>query len=225
MFTSHEALLLNYEQALTRYDEATEQWWATTGHMLWIGDRTRQLDGAHVEFARGVGNPIGLKCGPSLQVDDLLRLVEKLDPNDTPGKLVLIGRFGAPKIQSHLPILMRAMKREGRRTIWSIDPMHGNTCTIDGLKTRMVSDIVEEVRSFFEIAAAEGLHPGGVHLEMTGSDVTECIGGSLKLGREDLGRSYLTHCDPRLNERQALDVARAVAGLMAEHAGRRACAA
>ena len=225
MFTSHEALLLNYEQALTRYDKASEQWWATTGHMLWIGDRTRQLDGAHVEFARGIGNPIGLKCGPSLKVDDLLRLIEKLDPNDTPGKLVLIGRFGAANIQSHLPALMRATKREGRRVIWSIDPMHGNTCTIEGLKTRMVSDIVAEGETFFEISAAEGVHPGGMHLEMTGSDVTECIGGSLKLAREDLARSYLTHCDPRLNERQALDVARAVAGLMAKEVSRRACAA
>ena len=225
MFTSHEALLLNYEQALTRYDDASEQWWATSGHMLWIGDRTRQLDGAHVEFARGVGNPVGLKCGPSLQADDLLRLMDRLDPANAAGRLVLIGRFGADKIADHLPRLMEATRSEGRRAIWSIDPMHGNTCTIDGLKTRMVADIVSEVRTFFEIASVQGVHPGGVHLEMTGSDVTECIGGSLKLAREDLARSYLTHCDPRLNESQALDVANAVAELLAQRTARRAQAA
>jgi 3-deoxy-7-phosphoheptulonate synthase len=225
MFTSHEALLLNYEQALTRYDEASEQYWATSGHMLWIGDRTRQLDGAHVEFARGIANPLGLKCGPSLAVDDLLRLMDRLDPDNTPGRLVLIGRFGAANIEAHLPELMRATHREGRSPIWSIDPMHGNTRTIDGVKTRTVGDIVAEIGSFFAIAAAEGVHAGGVHLEMTGSDVTECIGGSLKLAREDLGRSYLTHCDPRLNEGQAIDVAHAVAELLAERAARRADAA
>jgi 3-deoxy-7-phosphoheptulonate synthase len=183
--------------------------------MLWIGDRTRQLDGAHVEFARGIGNPIGLKCGPSLDCDDLLRLIDCLDPHNLAGRLVLIGRFGAANIASHLPRLMRATRREGRQIIWSIDPMHGNTCTVDGLKTRMVSDIIEEVKSFFEIASAEDVHPGGLHLEMTGSDVTECIGGSPSLARKDLGRSYLTHCDPRLNEGQALDVAGAVAELLA----------
>lgn len=220
MFTSHEALLLNYEQALTRYDEASEQYWATSGHMIWIGDRTRQLDGAHVEFASGVGNPVGLKCGPSLSVDDLLRLMERLDPDNAPGRLVLIGRFGAPNIASHLPRLMRATRREGRNAIWSIDPMHGNTRTIHGVKTRVVDDIVTEIRSFFEIAAAEGAHAGGVHLEMTGGDVTECIGGSSKLARGDLGRRYLTHCDPRLNGRQALDVAQAVAELLSSRADR-----
>ena len=148
MFTSHEALLLNYEQAMTRYDDASEQWWATTGHMLWIGDRTRQVDGAHVEFARGVGNPVGLKCGPSLAIDDLLRLIERLDPQNTAGRLVLIGRFGASRISAHLPKLMEATRREGRHAIWSIDPMHGNTCVVEGLKTRMVSDILTEVRTF-----------------------------------------------------------------------------
>ena len=225
MFTSHEALLLNYEQALARYDEVSEQYWATSGHMLWIGDRTRQLDGAHVEFVRGVGNPVGLKCGPSLDPDDLLRLIDRLDPDNMPGRMVLIGRFGATNIEDHLPDLMRATRREGRRAIWSIDPMHGNTRTIEGLKTRMVGDIVAEIRSFFAIAEAEGVHPGGVHLEMTGSDVTECIGGRLKLAREDLGRRYLTHCDPRLNEIQALDVAQAVAELLAKRPSRRANAA
>jgi 3-deoxy-7-phosphoheptulonate synthase len=225
MFTSHEALLLNYEQALVRYDEASEQHWATSGHMLWIGDRTRELDGAHVEFARGVGNPLGLKCGPSLSADALLRLIERLDPGNEAGRLVLIGRFGASGIESHLPQLMRATHRAGRKAIWSIDPMHGNTRTIDGVKTRLVSDIVTEIEAFFAIAAAEGVHPGGIHLEMTGGDVTECIGGSLKMAREDLGRAYLTHCDPRLNERQALDVANAVAALISERTANRANAA
>ena len=225
MFTSHEALLLNYEQALTRYDEPSEKWWATSGHMLWIGDRTRQLDGAHVEFARGIGNPLGLKCGPSLAVDDLLRLIDRLDAENVPGRLVLIGRFGASKIGAHLPRLMRATRDAGRAVIWSIDPMHGNTRTMDGVKTRMVGDIVAEIGSFFDIAEAEGVHPGGVHLEMTGGNVTECIGGSPKLAREDLGRRYLTHCDPRLNERQALDVAETIAELLGKHAPRRANAA
>lgn len=225
MFTSHEALLLNYEQALTRFDEASEQWWATSGHMLWIGDRTRQLDGAHVEFARGIGNPIGLKCGPSLSGDDLLRLIDRLDPDNLPGRLVLIGRFGSEKIKAHLPELMRATRGAGSNAIWSIDPMHGNTRTIDGVKTRLIGDIVSEIVNFFEIAEAERVHAGCVHLEMAGSDVTECIGGSLKLAREDLGRRYLTHCDPRLNEVQALDVAGVVAGLLAKRAARRANAA
>ena len=225
MFTSHEALLLNYEQALTRYDEASGQWWARSGHMVWIGDRTRQLDGAHVEFARGIGNPVGLKCGPSLAADDLLRLMDRLDPDNVPGRLVLIGRFGAANVAAHLPELMQATRRVGRNAIWSIDPMHGNTRTMDGLKTRVVADIVAEVASFFDVAAGEGVHPGGVHLEMTGSDVTECLGGSLKLAREDLERSYLTHCDPRLNESQAVDLAHAVAELLGEGAAVRADAA
>jgi len=225
MFTSHEALLLNYEQALARYDEASEQWWATSGHMLWIGDRTRQLDGAHVEFASGVGNPVGLKCGPSLRADDLLRLIDRLDPENKPGRLVLIGRFGAKKIDQHLPGLIEATRRAGSNAIWSVDPMHGNTKTIDGVKTRLVDDIVAEVRSFFDIAAAAGVHAGGVHLEMTGSDVTECIGGSRSLAHADLGRNYLTHCDPRLNEVQALDIARAIAELLGRRVTGRAEAA
>jgi 3-deoxy-7-phosphoheptulonate synthase len=211
MFTSHEALLLNYEQALTRFDEASDSWWATSGHMLWIGDRTRSLDGAHVEFARGVANPVGLKCGPSLEADDLLRLIERLDPDNRAGRLVLIGRFGAGKIAGHLPALMRATRREGRNVIWSIDPMHGNTMSVGAIKTRLVADIVAEVEAFFAIARAEAVHPGGVHLEMTGSDVTECLGGSANLAERDLALNYLTHCDPRLNRSQAMDVASAVA--------------
>ncbi|WP_420822370.1 3-deoxy-7-phosphoheptulonate synthase [Sphingomonas ginkgonis] len=215
MFTSHEALLLNYEQALTRWDAPSESWWATTGHMLWIGDRTRQLDGAHVEFCRGVANPIGLKCGPSLKVDELLRLVERLDPENRAGRLVLIGRFGSAKVAEHLPELMRATRRAGRNLVWTIDPMHGNTRSAGARKTRLVSDILAEIAAFFAIARAEGVHPGGMHLEMTGGDVTECLGGSASLVEEDLERRYLTHCDPRLNRGQAIDVAAAVAGLLA----------
>jgi 3-deoxy-7-phosphoheptulonate synthase len=213
-FTSHEALLLNYEEALTRFDEASESWLATSGHMIWLGDRTRQLDGAHVEFARGVGNPVGLKCGPSLGADELLRLIDRLDPDNRPGRLVLIGRFGAAGIAGHLPPLMRATARAARNVIWSIDPMHGNTQSRGPLKTRLLGDILAEIATFFDIAEAEGVHPGGVHLEMTGADVTECLGGSLPLVEADLPRRYLTHCDPRLNQAQALDVAATIAGLL-----------
>jgi 3-deoxy-7-phosphoheptulonate synthase len=215
IYTSHEALLLNYEEALTRFDEASESWWSTSGHMLWIGDRTRSLDGAHVEYARGIGNPIGLKCGPSLAADDLLRLIERLDPDNAPGRLVLIGRFGASKVADHLPPLMRATRRAGRRAIWSIDPMHGNTVTAAGVKTRFVDDIAAEVRTFFEVADAEGVHARGVHLEMTGADVTECLGGSVPLSEKHLSQRYLTHCDPRLNKSQALDIAAVVAEQLA----------
>ena len=210
-FTSHEALLLNYEQALTRFDEASGSWLATSGHMIWLGDRTRQLDGAHVEYARGVGNPVGIKCGPSLAADDMLRLIDRLDPANKPGKLVLIGRFGADKVADHLPGLMQATRREGRHAIWSIDPMHGNTQSVGSLKTRLLSRILTEIETFFDVAAAEGVHAGGVHLEMTGADVTECLGGTLPTVEADLPRRYLTHCDPRLNEGQAIDVAAMIA--------------
>jgi 3-deoxy-7-phosphoheptulonate synthase len=213
-FTSHEALLLNYEEALTRFDEASESWFAMSGHMLWLGDRTRQLDGAHVEFARGVANPIGLKCGPSLGADELLRLIDRIDPDNRPGRLVLIGRFGAGRIAGHLPPLLRATRRAGREAIWSIDPMHGNTQSRGPLKTRLLGDILAEIRSFFDLAEAEGVHPGGVHLEMTGADVTECLGGSPNTVEADLPRRYLTHCDPRLNQEQALDVAAMIAELL-----------
>lgn len=214
MFTSHEALLLNYEQALTRFDEASEKYWAMSGHMIWLGDRTRALDGAHVEFARGVANPVGLKCGPTLGADDLLRLIERLDPDNKPGRLVLIGRFGAKNVAAHLPELMRATRREGRHAIWSIDPMHGNTQSAGALKTRLLGDILAEIETFFAVARAERVHAGGIHLEMTGADVTECLGGSLPLVEADLPRRYLTHCDPRLNQAQALDVAAFVAKLL-----------
>ncbi len=216
MFTSHEALLLNYEQALTRWDELTESWWATSAHMIWIGERTRQLDGAHVDYARGIANTIGVKCGPTLKADDLLRLIDRLDPRNRPGRLVLIGRFGAGKAAERLPALMRATSAAGRKALWAIDPMHGNTVTAAGRKTRLLPDILTEIRSFFEAAAAEGVHPGGVHLEMTGEEVTECLGGTRGLREEDLGRNYLTHCDPRLNGAQALDVAAEVTRLLQE---------
>ena len=218
MFTSHEALLLNYEQALTRWDDLTESWWATSAHMIWIGERTRQLDGAHVEYARGIANSVGLKCGPSLGADELLRLIERLDPDNRPGRLVLIGRFGADEAGKRLPALMRATREAGSRAIWSIDPMHGNTVTAAGRKTRAVRDIIAELRSFFEIAAAESVHPGGIHLEMTGEEVTECLGGPRGLREEDLSRRYLTHCDPRLNGAQALDIAAEVTRLLQEGA-------
>jgi 3-deoxy-7-phosphoheptulonate synthase len=225
MFTSHEALLLNYEEAFTRFDPATESWWATTGHLLWLGDRTRQPDGAHVEYARGIANPIGLKCGPSLAPDELRRLLDILDPHNQPGRLTLIGRFGAGKIDEHLPALLRVTKERGSNAIWSIDPMHGNTRSAGAHKTRLLPDIVKEVEAFFAIARSEGVHPGGVHLEMTGGDVTECLGGSNPLEEADLPLRYLTHCDPRLNEQQALDVAAELAGLVADKRSTDACAA
>jgi len=218
MFTSHEALLLNYEQALTRWDELTESWWATSAHMIWIGERTRQLDGAHVEYMSGIANTIGVKCGPTLEADELLRLIETLDPANKPGRLVLIGRFGTGKAAERLPALMRATHEAGSKALWSIDPMHGNTVTAAGRKTRVLPDILAEIRTFFEVARAEQVHPGGVHLEMTGEDVTECLGGTRGLREEDLGRNYLTHCDPRLNGHQALDVAAEVTRLILEGA-------
>ena len=209
-YTSHEALLLGYEEALTRRDEAmgTGDWVGTSGHLLWIGDRTRQPDGAHVEFCRGIVNPIGLKCGPSLQPDELLRLIDILNPADEPGRLTLICRFGADRIEKHLPGLIRAVDQEGRRVVWSCDPMHGNTVTAaGGLKTRPFDRIVSEVEQFFAIHRAEGTYPGGVHVEMTGQNVTECTGGATRISEADLARQYDTGCDPRLNAGQALELA------------------
>ena len=209
-YTSHEALLLGYEQALTRRDElmSSGDYVATSGHFLWIGDRTRQLDGAHVEFCRGIVNPIGMKCGPSLPPDDLVRLIDVLNPNDEPGRLTLICRFGAGKIDKHLPALIRAVKKAGRSVVWSCDPMHGNTVTsASGYKTRPFEDIFSEVEHFFAIHRAEGTYPGGVHVEMTGQNVTECTGGAMKISDADLARQYDTGCDPRLNASQALELA------------------
>jgi len=208
VYTSHEALLLGYEEAMTRVDSTTGDWYDTSAHFLWIGDRTRQLDGAHVEFARGVKNPIGLKCGPTLDSDDLLRLIDVLNPQDEPGRLTLIARFGADKVEAGLPKLVRAVVKEGRSVVWSCDPMHGNTLrTGAGFKTRPFDRILAEVRAFTDILPSERAYPGGVHVEMTGQQVTECIGGAAALKEEDLSSRYHTHCDPRLNGQQALDLA------------------
>ena len=206
-YTSHEALLLGFEEAMTRVDSTTGDSYATSGHMIWIGDRTRQPDGAHVEYARGVRNPIGLKCGPSLSAEGLLRLADILDPNREPGRLTLICRFGADKVFENLPGIVRAMKREGREPVWSCDPMHGNTVKAGSYKTRPFELIVSEIRAFFAVHQAEGTHAGGVHLEMTGKDVTECTGGARALTDADLHDRYHTYCDPRLNAEQALEVA------------------
>jgi len=221
-YTSHEALLLGYEQAFTRVDSTTGDWYATSGHMIWIGDRTRQLDHGHVEYFRGIKNPIGLKCGPTLKADELLKLIDVLNPDNEPGRLTLINRFGADKVAEHLPGLIRAVKREGRAVVWSCDPMHGNTITsTSGYKTRPFDRVLAEVKSFFSIHAAEGTHAGGVHLEMTGQDVTECIGGARAITDEDLNDRYHTACDPRLNAEQSIDMAFLVAELLKqERAGK-----
>jgi len=209
-YTSHEALLLSYEEALTRKDEAmgSGEYVATSGHMLWIGDRTRQPDGAHVEFCRGIVNPIGLKCGPSLEADELLRLIDILSPQNEPGRLTLICRFGSDKVEKHLPKLVRAVSKAGRKVVWSCDPMHGNTVTAaGGRKTRPFDRIVSEVERFFDIHHAEGTYPGGVHIEMTGQNVTECTGGVSRISEANLGDKYDTGCDPRLNAAQSLELA------------------
>ena len=209
-YTSHEALLLPYEQALTRRDEAmgSGAYVATSGHFLWIGDRTRQPDGAHVEFCRGIVNPIGVKCGPSLEADELLRLIDILNPDDEAGRLTLICRLGANKIAKHLPPLIRAVNKAGRTVVWECDPMHGNTiAAASGHKTRPFESIVSEVEQFFAIQAAEGGVAGGVHIEMTGQNVTECTGGVTRISEADLSRQYDTGCDPRLNAGQSLELA------------------
>jgi 3-deoxy-7-phosphoheptulonate synthase len=212
VYTSHEALLLGFEEAMTRVDSTTGDWYDTSAHFLWIGDRTRQPDGAHVEFARGIRNPIGLKCGPSLEPDELLRLIDILNPDNEPGRLTLIARFGAEHVATGLPRLVRAVTREGRAVVWSCDPMHGNTLkTASGFKTRPFDRILAEVRTFMETVPAEGAHPGGVHVEMTGAQVTECLGGAAEVTEQDLSDRYHTHCDPRLNGAQALDLAFLVA--------------
>ncbi|HRO51022.1 MAG TPA: 3-deoxy-7-phosphoheptulonate synthase, partial [Hyphomicrobium sp.] len=214
-YTSHEALLLGFEQALTRLDSTSGDWYATSGHMLWIGDRTRQLDHAHVEFCRGVKNPIGIKCGPSLETDDLLRLIDILNPKDDPGRLTLICRFGHEKVGQHLPKLIRAVEKAGRKVVWSCDPMHGNTISAaGGYKTRPFDRILKEVEAFFDVHRAEGTHAGGIHVEMTGQNVTECTGGAAAISETDLSDRYHTHCDPRLNADQALELAFLVAERM-----------
>ena len=214
-FTSHEALLLSYEQALTRVDSLTGKWYGCSAHLLWIGDRTRQLDGAHVEYMRGIENPIGLKCGPSMEADELLRLIDALNPGNIPGRLTLIARMGADKVEAKLPGLVRAVKRAGAKVVWACDPMHGNTIkSSTGYKTRPFERILAEVRGFFAVHQAEGTHAGGVHFEMTGQDVTECTGGAKEVTDQTLADRYHTHCDPRLNASQALELAFLIAGAL-----------
>jgi 3-deoxy-7-phosphoheptulonate synthase len=211
-FTSHEALLLGYEEAMTRVDSTSGEWYDTSAHLVWIGERTRQLDGAHVEYFRGIKNPVGVKVGPTVEPDELLRLIDVLNPKNEAGRLTLYGRFGHDKIAARLPALLRATKAAGRNVVWAIDPMHGNTLTAaNGYKTRPFDRILSEVKSFVEICKAEGVHPGGVHLEMTGQNVTECLGGARALTEGDLADRYHTHCDPRLNGEQALELAFLVA--------------
>ena len=207
-YTSHEALLLPYEQALTRQDSLTGGWYDTSAHMLWIGDRTRFEGSAHVEYLRGVGNPIGLKCGPSLDPDALLRMLDTLDPARAPGRITLITRYGYDQIERHLPALVRAVKREGRPVVWSCDPMHGNVVkAATGYKTRPFERILAEVRGFFAVHRAEGTHGGGIHAEMTGQNVTECTGGAVDVTELGLADRYHTHCDPRLNAGQSIELA------------------
>ncbi|MFT6657895.1 class II 3-deoxy-7-phosphoheptulonate synthase [Maritalea sp.] len=211
-YTSHEALLLGYEQAFTRRDSITNDWYATSGHMLWIGDRTRDIDEAHVEYFSGIKNPIGMKCGPTLKSDDLKRLMDKLNPENEAGRLTLITRFGAEKINDELPRLVELVKSEGRTVVWSCDPMHGNTVKAStGFKTRPFDYVLSELKSFFEVHRQLGTYAGGVHVEMTGADVTECVGGSSAVTEADLESRYHTHCDPRLNASQALELAFLVA--------------
>ncbi len=208
VYTSHEALLLGFEEAMTRVDSTSGDWYDTSAHMLWIGHRTRQIDHAHVEFCKGVRNPLGIKCGPGLETDELLRLIETLNPKDEPGRITLISRFGSEGVKSGLPPLVRAIKKSGRSVVWSCDPMHGNTLKTDsGFKTRPVDRILSEVSQFIDIVSGEGCYPGGVHFEMTGQDVTECIGGAHAISEADLSSRYHTHCDPRLNGEQALELA------------------
>lgn len=212
LFTSHEALLLNYEQALTRTDTLTGKPYNCSAHMLWIGERTRQLDHAHVEFFSGINNPIGVKIGPTIQEDELIRLIDALSPDNIPGRLTLITRMGADKLAENLPRLLRRVKAEGRNVVWSSDPMHGNTIKASsGYKTRNFDAILSEIKQFFGAHEAEGTHAGGIHLEMTGQHVTECTGGAYQISDDDLAQAYKTQCDPRLNADQVLEMAFLVA--------------
>jgi len=207
-YTSHEALLLGYEEAMTRIDSTSGDWYDTSAHMLWIGHRTRQIDHAHVNFVSGIRNPVGIKCGPGLEADELVRLVERINPSDEAGRITLIARFGADGVADGLPPLVRAIRKSGRSVVWSCDPMHGNTLkTGSGYKTRPLDRILSEVSQFVDIVSAEGAYPGGVHVEMTGQDVTECLGGAQEITEQDLSSRYHTHCDPRLNGEQALELA------------------
>jgi 3-deoxy-7-phosphoheptulonate synthase len=208
VYTSHEALLLNYEEVLTRQDDITGEWYDCSAHLVWVGERTRQLDKAHIEFVRGIKNPIGVKAGPSMGPDELLRLIDIVNPDNEPGRLIIIVRMGADLIAKKLPSLIRSVAREGRTIVWSSDPMHANTITTaHGMKTRSFDSILAEVRNFFEIHDAEGTYAGGIHCEMTGQNVTECIGGPQGITEKELTEKYFTHCDPRLNASQALELA------------------
>jgi 3-deoxy-7-phosphoheptulonate synthase len=214
-WTSHEALILPYEEALTRQDSLTGDWVDCSAHMLWVGERTRQLDGAHVEFLSGVINPLGAKLGPSATPDDVVALCARLDPDRTPGRLTLITRFGAGRVEELLPPLLDAVRAEGHPVVWQCDPMHGNTFTSDGgRKTRRFDDILAELRSFFAVHRGAGTWPGGVHVELTGDNVTECLGGAEEIFEDDLDQRYTTTCDPRLNARQSLDLAFRIAELL-----------
>jgi 3-deoxy-7-phosphoheptulonate synthase len=225
-YTSHEALLLPYEQALTRQDSLTGDWYDTSAHMVWIGDRTRFPGSAHIEFARGIGNPLGMKCGPSLEPDDLLRLLDTLNPAREAGRMTLISRFGHDKVETGLPRLVRAVAREGHPVVWSCDPMHGNVVKSDsGYKTRPFDRILSEVKGFFAVHRAEGTHAGGIHIEMTGQDVTECVGGAVAITDEALGDRYHTHCDPRLNAAQSIELAFLLAEMLNLEAQARPAAA
>ncbi|MDP9440928.1 MAG: 3-deoxy-7-phosphoheptulonate synthase class II [Actinomycetota bacterium] len=214
-WTSHEALVLGYEEALTRRDSLTDDWYDCSAHLLWIGERTRDLDGAHVEFLRGVKNPIGCKVGPAATVDEVLGLSAVLDPDRSPGRLTLISRMGADKVGDRLPALVRAVRAAGHPVVWAVDPMHGNTFgSPSGRKTRHFDDVMAEIREFFAIHRAEGTVPGGVHIELTGGDVTECLGGAEEVLEAHLDSRYTTMCDPRLNARQSLDLAYRIAELL-----------
>ena len=217
-FTAHEALLLPYEQALTRIDKTTNTWYDTSAHFLWVGDRTRQIDSAHVEFLRGIGNPIGIKCGPTLPAEELLALLDILNPANEPGRITLISRMGHHDISGILPPFLRTIKAEGRIVSWACDPMHGNTTTSStGYKTREFAHILSEVKKYFASHHAEGTHPGGIHLELVGRDVTECTGGKVKITEDKLSERYQTHCDPRLNASQGLELATLIADELRTH--------
>ncbi len=216
-YTSHEALLLPYEQSLTRIDSTTGKWYDVSAHMLWIGERTRQPDGAHVEFMKGISNPIGIKIGPTISKDDLLRLLDILNPENTPGRITLICRMGADNISKVLPSIIKEVVKSGKQVVWSCDPMHGNIEKANnGYKTRSLKNIISEIRQFFQIHRSEGTYPGGIHLEMTGQNVTECIGGVQEITEKDLSSRYHTYCDPRLNASQSLELAFLLSDILKE---------
>ncbi len=216
IWTSHEALLLDYEEALVRRDSLTRAWYGSSGHLLWVGERTRQADGAHVEFLRGIANPVAAKIGPSSTPDEVIALCDRLDPDYRPGRLTLITRLGVKNVERALPPIVQAVSDSGHPVVWACDPMHGNTfAAADGRKTRRFDDIIDEIRGFFTVHRDLGTFPGGIHIELTGDDVTECLGGAANVGEEHLRLRYTTTCDPRLNARQAIDLAFQVADLLA----------